>query len=191
MNTKKIELIDNDIEEAANLIGSKDKFKQLKLIEKVKNAWATKEFDPLSGLMVYKKYQTDYIPAMYGGPSPNPINYDWDDDLKRLVSNLEIHKEDLQKEGSSKQLNPLVTINNTNTNMVTVTLSQTIQELNKTYLTKEELAEIMVMLADLDSLKGKKKDTIWNKAKNILSWLGDKAFDVGIAVLPYIMAALA
>ena len=55
----------------------------------------------------------------------------------------------------------------------------------------EELAEIMVMLADLDSLKGKKKDTIWNKAKNILSWLGDKAFDVGIAVLPYIMAALA
>lgn len=75
--------------------------------------------------------------------------------------------------------------------MVTVTLSQTIQELNKTYLTKEELAEIMVMLADLDSLKGKKKDTIWNKAKNILSWLGDKAFDVGIAVLPYIMAALA
>ena len=191
MNTKKIELIDKDIEEAANLIGSKDKFKQLKLIEKVKNAWATKEFDPLSGLMVYKKYQTDYIPAMYGGPSSNPINYDWDDDLKRLVSNLEIHKEDLQKEGSSKQLNPLVTINNTNTNMVTVTLSQTIQELNKTYLTKEELAEIMVMLADLDSLKGKKKDTIWNKAKNILSWLGDKAFDVGIAVLPYIMAALA
>ena len=128
---------------------------------------------------------------MYGGPSPNPINYDWDDDLKRLVSNLEIHKEDLQKEGSSKQLNPLVTINNTNTKMVTVTLSQTIQELNKTYLTKEDLAEIMVMLADLDSLKGKKKDTIWNKAKNILSWLGDKAFDVGIAVLPYIMAALA
>src|SRR5699024_246860 len=84
MNTKKIELIDKDIEEAANLIGSKDKFKQLKLIEKVKNAWATKEFDPFSGLMVYKKYQTDYIPAMYGGPRPNPINYDWDDDLKRL-----------------------------------------------------------------------------------------------------------
>ena len=33
MNTKKIELIDKDIEEAANLIGSKDKFKQLKLFQ--------------------------------------------------------------------------------------------------------------------------------------------------------------
>lgn len=189
MNTKKIKLIDEDIQEAANLIGSTDKDKQLKLIEKVKNAWITKDFDPLSGLMVYKQYQTDYIPAMYGDPIPNPINYDWDEDLKRLVSNLEIHKEDLQKEDSSKQLNSLVTINNTN--IVTVTLSQTIQELNKTCLTKDELSEIMVMLADLDSLKGKGKDTIWEKAKKVLVWLGDKAIDVGITVLPFVIAALA
>lgn len=49
----------------------------------------------------------------------------------------------------------------------------------------------MTMLIDLDSLKGKKKSAVWDKVKNILLWLGDKAVDVGIAVLPFVMSALA
>lgn len=65
------------------------------------------------------------------------------------------------------------------------------QELNKTSLNKEELTQIMTMLIDLDSLKGKKKSAVWDKVKNILLWLGDKAVDVGIAVLPFVMSALA
>ena len=80
---------------------------------------------------------------------------------------------------------------NSNTNIITVTLSQTIQQLEQTDLTKEELAVIMRMLAELENLKGKKKDTIWEKVKKVMAWLADKTVDVGIAIIPYLLSALA
>ena len=80
---------------------------------------------------------------------------------------------------------------NSNTNIITVTLSQTIQQLEQTDLTKEELAVIMQMLTELENLRGKKKDTIWEKVKKIMAWLADKTVDVGIAIVPYLFSALA
>ena len=123
-------------------------------------------------------------------------DYNWDEDLSQLIRNLEILEEELRSERQQKPTarkvpnqDPKVIVN-TYVN-VHITLSQTIQALHKTSLSKNELAEITQMLAELEESKGKQKNTVWGKAKKILAWLGDKAVDVGIAVLPYIMAAIA
>ena len=43
---------------------------------------------------------------------------------------------------------------------------------------------------EMDQKRGAKKSELWGKIGNTLKWLGDKSVQVGIAALPYIIAAL-
>lgn len=197
MNERKLELIRQDIERAKSLLSSKNREEQYKFIKKAVDAWSNKKCDISKGLMELKKYQQDNIEFNFSFGDVRDVNdYNWDEDLSQLIKNLEILEEEIKLERQQKPTtttvsnqDPRVVVNNYVN--VTVTLSQTIHELNKTSLSKDELAEIIQMLAELEESKGKHKNTAWGKAKQILAWLGDKAFDVGIAVLPYIMAAIA
>lgn len=200
MNEKKIELIQQDIEQINKQLKLSDKNKQFDLINRIIRTWSGIGFAPSKGLVNWSAFYNDRILEVNGARVPDLFDYDWQEDLRQLKNNLEILIEELQNEplqSTSKMTEQGTSINinnnniNSNANIITVTLSQTIQQLEQTNLTKEELAVIKQMLTELENLKGKKKDTIWEKAKKILAWLGDKAFDVGIAVLPYIMAALA
>lgn len=197
MNEKKIELIRQDIDRAKSLLSSKNREEQYKFIKKAVDAWSNKKCDISKGLMELKKYQQDNIEFNFSFGDVRDVNdYNWDEDLSQLIRNLEILEEELRSERQQKPTarkvpnqDPKVIVN-TYVN-VHITLSQTIQALHKTSLSKNELAEITQMLAELEESKGKQKNTVWGKAKKILAWLGDKAVDVGIAVLPYIMAAIA
>lgn len=197
MNERKLELIRQDIDRAKSLLSSKNREEQYKFIKKAVDAWSNKKCDISKGLMELKKYQQDNIEFNFSFGDVRDVNdYNWDEDLSQLIRNLEILEEELRSERQQKPTARKVPIQdpkvivNTYVN-VHITLSQTIQALNKTSLSKNELAEITQMLAELEESKGKQKNTVWGKAKKILAWLGDKAVDVGIAVLPYIMAAIA
>lgn len=152
-------------------------------------------FNPSKGLVNWNAFYNDRMLEVNGVQVPDLYDYDWQEDLRQLKNNLEILIEELKSKSTENpkdrttEKQPQIVINNVIN--ITVTLSQTLQELNKTSLNKEELTQIMTMLIDLDSLKGKKKSAVWDKVKNILLWLGDKAVDVGIAVLPFVMSALA
>ena len=197
MNERKLELIRQDIDRAKSLLSSKNREEQYKFIKKAVDAWSNKKCDISKGLMELKKYQQDNIEFNFSFGDVRDVNdYNWDEDLSQLINNLEILEEELRSERQQKPTarkvpnqDPKVVVN-TYVN-VHITLSQTIQALNKTSLSKNELAEITQMLAELEESNGKQKNTVWGKAKKILAWLGDKAVDVGIAVLPYIMAAIA
>ena len=197
MNERKLELIRQDIERAKSLLSSKNREEQYKFIKKAVDAWSNKKCDISKGLMELKKYQQDNIEFNFSFGDVRDVNdYNWDEDLSQLIRNLEILEEELRSERQQKPTarkvpnqDPKVIVN-TYVN-VHITLSQTIQALHKPSLSKNELAEITQMLAELEESKGKQKNTVWGKAKKILAWLGDKAVDVGIAVLPYIMAAIA
>lgn len=197
MNERKLELIRQDIERAKSLLSSKNREEQYKFIKKAVDAWSNKKCDISKGLMELKKYQQDNIEFNFSFGDVRDVNdYNWDEDLSQLIRNLEILEEELRSERQQKPTarkvpnqDPKVIVN-TYVN-VHITLSQTIQALHKTSLSKNELAEITQMLAELEESKGKQKNTVWGKAKKILAWLGDKAVDVGIAVLLYIMAAIA
>jgi MinD-like ATPase involved in chromosome partitioning or flagellar assembly len=197
MNERKLELIRQDIDRAKSLLSSKNREEQYKFIKKAVDAWSNKKCDISKGLMELKKYQQDNIEFNFSFGDVRDVNdYNWDEDLSQLIRNLEILEEELRSERQQKPTarkvpnqDPKVIVN-TYVN-VHITLSQTIQALHKTSLSKNELAEITQMLAELEESKGKQKNTVWGKAKKILAWLGDKAVDVGIAVLPYIMAAIA
>jgi hypothetical protein len=74
-----------------------------------------------------------------------------------------------------------------------ITLEQvveTINELSEDALSDEEKEILNGKLASLSATKGKDKKTRWETAKGILKWIADKGVDVGIATLPYIVAAL-
>lgn len=197
MNERKLELIRQDIDRAKSLLSSKNREEQYKFIKKAVDAWSNKKCDISKGLMELKKYQQDNKEFNFSFGDVRDVNdYNWDEDLSQLIRNLEILEEELRSERQQKPTarkvpnqDPKVIVN-TYVN-VHITLSQTIQALHKTSLSKNELAEITQMLAELEESKGKQKNTVWGKAKKILAWLGDKAVDVGIAVLPYIMAAIA
>lgn len=197
MNEKKLELIRQDIEKAKELLCSKSKEEQFKFIKRAIDVWSNKKVDISKGLMQLKKYREDYFEFDCIFNDVRDVKgYNWREDLTQLIDNLEMLEEEVKSE---KQLQPSAKkVSNQNQNVVvnnyvhvTVTLSQTIQELNKTSLSKAEFAEIMQMLVELENSKGKHKNTAWDKAKRILAWLGDKAVDVGIAVLPYIVSAIA
>lgn len=204
MNEKKIEALEKDIETAKSLENA-DNMKLFSFIERMVSAWKDESFDIKSGLTSFFEYQElknkkslDYIDNIMKMNGPGAFL--WKFDFERLKLNLEILKEELQKkplQTTSKMTEQGTTINinnnniNSNTNIITVTLSQTIQQLEQTDLTKEELSVIMQMLTELENLKGKKKDTIWEKVKKIMAWLADKTVDVGIAIVPYLLSALA
>ena len=197
MNEKKLKLIRQDIERAKELLSSKNKEEQYQFIKRVIDVWSDKKVNISRGLMRLMKYQQDNFDLNWSLSDVRDVkDYNWHEDLTQLIRNLEMLEEEVKSESQLKS--SATKVSNQNQNVVvnnyvnvTVTLSQTIQELNKTSLSKDELVEIMQMLAELEESKGKHKSTAWGKAKQILAWLGDKAVDVGIAVLPYIVAAIA
>lgn len=197
MNEKKIDLIRQDIEKAKELLSSTKKKEQYDFIKKAVDIWSDKKIDISKGLMQLKKYRQDNFDFNFSLSDVRDVkDYNWHEDLEQLIKNLQMLEEEVKLDGQSKSTSKKVASQNQNVVVnnyvnVTVTLSQTIQELNKTSLSKDELAEITQMLAELEESKGKQKNTVWGKAKKILAWLGDKAVDVGIAVLPYIMSAIA
>lgn len=197
MNEKKIDLIGQDIEKAKDLLSSKNKKEQYDFIKKAVDIWSDKKIDISKGLMQLKKYRQDNLDFNFSLSDVRDVkDYNWHEDLEQLIKNLQMLEEEVKSDGQSKSISKKVASQNQNVVVnnyvnVTVTLSQTIQELNKTSLSKDELAEITQMLAELEESKGKQKIAVWDKAKKILAWLGNKTVDVGIVVLPYIIAALA
>ena len=155
MNERKLELIRQDIERAKSLLSSKNREEQYKFIKKAVDAWSNKKCDISKGLMELKKYQQDNIEFNFSFGDVRDVNdYNWGEDLSQLIKNLEILEEEIKLERQQKPTtttvsnqDPRVVVNNYVN--VTVTLSQTIHELNKTSLSKDELAEIIQILAEL------------------------------------------
>lgn len=63
-------------------------------------------------------------------------------------------------------------------------------EIDDDVLDMDQKAGLMYLLADLKNTVDKPKETKGEAARKVLEWLGDKATDVLIAVIPYISAVL-
>ena len=152
MNEKKIELIQQDIEQINVLLKLPDKNKQFDLINRVVETWKGIGFNPSKGLVNWNAFYNDRMLEVNGVQVPDLYDYDWQEDLRQLKNNLEILIEELKSKSTENpkdrttEKQPQIVINNVIN--ITVTLSQTLQELNKTSLNKEELTQIMTMLID-------------------------------------------
>lgn len=58
-----------------------------------------------------------------------------------------------------------------------------------TSLTDNETKEILDKINEIETIinSNEKKKTKWEKAKPVLTWLADKSFDVGVAILPLLL----
>ena len=83
-----------------------------------------------------------------------------------------------------------VNVSNTNEINVTVSFEQARQQIeDMTSLTDKETEEILAKITELEEIinSKEKKKTKWEKAKNVLIWLADKSFDVGMTLLPLLL----
>lgn len=72
---------------------------------------------------------------------------------------------------------------------VSVTLSQTVEAIDRCDVDDEEMSRIKAAVADLEASKGKSPETICDKASKLLD-LAKKGVDVAKAVAPYVAMAL-
>lgn len=95
-------------------------------------------------------------------------------------------------EKSTAQNVPMVQINNSNEN--TVSLSVTFDNVreqieNMSALSAEDISDVLKKIDEIeDIIKSKdKKYQKWDKLKSIIKWIADKGVDVGIALLPLLL----
>ena len=85
---------------------------------------------------------------------------------------------------SEKQSGIIVTVNNNvNINITFEEVREKIEDM--TSLTDNETKEILDKINEIETIinSNEKKKTKWEKAKPVLTWLADKSFDVGVAIL--------
>ena len=147
----------------------------------------------------YGAYVPDWDNGMYGYAPKFGFNYELIG-VSSLIHNLELMKAKLEgytlglEKPTQKSYSPSnsVNVNVSNTNEVNVTVSfeQARQQIeDMTSLTDKETEEILAKITELEEIinSKEKKKTKWEKAKDVLVWLADKSFDVGMALLPLLL----
>jgi len=90
--------------------------------------------------------------------------------------------------GTDKQNGVTVTVNNhVNINITFEEVREKIEDM--TSLTDHETKEILDKINEIETVinSNDKKKTKWEKVKPILTWLADKSFDVGVAIMPLLL----
>lgn len=163
------------------------------------------EFAELKGIHKYidGKYQSsiaDWGKSMYGYIKDIGFNYNHLD-VDSLKENLMIMKAKLEAFTYGwNALNPSsrsnftdspdvnLTVNNSVT--VNITFEQVRSQIeDMTSLTDEQTKEALDKISEIESVvksEGSKKSK-WEKIKPILTWMADKSFDVGMALLPLLL----
>lgn len=114
------------------------------------------------------------------------VIYDYMGDVNLLKQKLTSYKISCNVEVAS---NPGQVIN-VNTNVsVNITLDQALENVNKAQLSEEDKDYIKEQLAVVSVKKGN-KEKVWEAAKGLIKWLGDKSVEAGIAALPYITSLI-
>lgn len=157
-----------------------------------------------------KKFQNEVVSVYHGeitGITDGLDNYnflnfgsgrqpDFLGDAKLLKMKLINYKSNLKSGlfkalGSGNGMAITVAQNATQNTTVTVTLEQTVRDIQKipdNILSAEGKDVLSGKLATISAEKDKQSK--WDKVKDVLKWLGDKSVEVGIAALPYIAEAL-
>lgn len=118
MNEKKIELIQQDIEQINVLLKLPDKNKQFDLINRVVETWKGIGFNPSKGLVNWNAFYNDRMLEVNGVQVPDLYDYDWQEDLRQLKNNLEILIEELKSKSTENpkdrttEKQPQIVINN-------------------------------------------------------------------------------
>ena len=178
-NERQIELINQDIKKAKEVLDAQD-------INKI-----YKCFDKLA-----KKYQ-EYNIKVYTNEAfcydTEEYNYEYFPEfLELLIEKLELYRAKLEDTDKEKKQNG-ININNTNTSTSNATISQNItlyttidkiDEISDKILNQNLKNELKGMLGDIE----RQKDIEQKKSKliELIKWLGDKAADATIACLPYL-----
>lgn len=121
-------------------------------------------------------------------------------DLRILAGKLRARRDDLEHELDIARLNAAqrgatVVLNNSNSAVsessatADVSISQTIESLDRCDASSEELRQIKSAVEDLAAAKGKSPETICDSASKVLD-LAKKGVDVAKAVGPYVAMAL-
>ena len=147
----------------------------------------------------YGAYVLEWGKSMYGYDMDMGFHYEW---LGKdsLVHNLTMMKSKIEgySLGFERQThrtyapNNNVSVNVSNTNEVNLSIS--FDEVRKqiedmTSLTDEQTKEILDRITEIELAyqeEGNKKSK-WEKIKPVLTWLADKSFDVGMALLPLLL----
>lgn len=148
----------------------------------------------------YGAYVPDWGKGMYAYGVDLGFNYEWlgkdslIHNLTLMKSKLEGYALGLEKPNQQRSYTPSnnvnVNVNNTNEINISVSFEQVRQQIeDMTSLTDEETQEIKERLNELEKIINSqdKKKTKWEKSKGILTWLADKSFDVGMALLPLLL----
>ncbi len=138
---------------------------------------------------IKSQLDTFSIVASYGVGTPDYLG-----DVKLLKAKLMNYYNNLRS-GLYKTLmssdGTNIHVNQEMHSSISISLEQVAEAINRipeTELSAEEKVELTGKLASLWADKDKKSK--WDKAKEILKWIGDKSVQVGIAALPYITQSI-
>lgn len=121
-------------------------------------------------------------------------------DIRVLAGKLRAHRDDIDREERIAKLNAaqrgatviIQDVGNSSsvaTATSSVTLSQTIELLDRCDITEDELRDIKAAISELEATKGKSPETVLDKTSKLLD-LVKKAADTAKAVAPYAAMAL-
>ena len=121
-------------------------------------------------------------------------------DIRVLAGKLRAHRDDIDREERIAKLNAaqrgatviIQDVGNSSsvaTATSSVTLSQTIEVLDRCDITEDELRDIKAAISELEAAKGKSPETVLDKTSKLLD-LVKKAADTAKAVAPYAAMAL-
>lgn len=186
----KIDFIDEYIEKCSSITCDK-----LALIEEIVSCFRNEISNIHTGLTSYTRY----------------VDFDGSTDLKILDAKLSNYKFDLLREDKLRddKLKELelqrqiisITTNNSNESMSiskataisTVSISQTMKNINKLpegILNKEESLELKELIHSIDELiSSKDNEGAKSKISRVLNTIGNKGFELFIAVAPYLLQA--
>lgn len=191
MSNARAEQLKKLILECKNILDKEDTTEAAKQILKI-----CKVYIDIKHFNVYPDYEYDLITnnqiILYN--SPEQLNR-----LEELILEMEIYHAELldeynmqQNQTNSKNIN----INNQNNNTANasinqnITIESTIKDINKipdNILDKEAKGYLEEILYSIEALKDKEKDKAKEKIFKALKYIIDKGFEVGIAILPYLV----
>lgn len=110
------------------------------------------------------------------------------DNLKLIKSKLETFR--FQANSVNSPQLPATQVNVNNNINISVSFEEVREKIeDMTSLTDSETKEILDKINEIEEVinSNDKKKTKWEKVKPVLTWLADKSFDVGVAILPLLL----
>lgn len=110
------------------------------------------------------------------------------DNLKLIRSKLETFR--FQANSVNVPKLPTTQVNVNNNINISITFEEVREKIeDMTSLTDSETKEILDKINEIEAVinSNDKKKTKWEKVKPVLTWLADKSFDVGVAILPLLL----